>query len=194
MSIFRCTLICLLVLSLFSCKTKPKVNRILLPTDISEISTEIKRDGLVELQPRVINRLCPTQIGGDRDFYGHGPEVNASALLGISPDSTELFVDCYLHVKETRADWSEAEGSWSKLLYIAPSGYKIDKILTGRKSETTYIDTNILLDRPAIVGDGLVERFEVMGDTRGKDIGNCTDDDVYMNVKLNIIRIQLQRI
>jgi hypothetical protein len=37
-----------------------------------------------------------------------------------------------------------------------------------------------------------VEIFEIMGDTGGNDVGNCTSDDVYMNVYFNEIRGKMQ--
>ena len=33
--------------------------------------------------PTSITRLCPTHINGDREFDGHGPDVNVRATLSI---------------------------------------------------------------------------------------------------------------
>ena len=33
--------------------------------------------------PAAITRLCPTHIGGDREFDGHGPDVEAKADIQI---------------------------------------------------------------------------------------------------------------
>jgi hypothetical protein len=34
-----------------------------------------------------------------------------------------------------------------------------------------------------------VQRFEILGDTGGNDIGNCTLDDVYVKVFFNQIQV-----
>ena len=37
-----------------------------------------------------------------------------------------------------------------------------------------------------------MQTFEIMGDTGGNDVGNCTAGDVYMNVYSNEMRGKLQ--
>lgn len=137
--------------------------------------------------PLPITRLCPNQIGGDREFDGHGPEVRCSATLKLENSGKELWVTITLHAKETRSDWSEADGKWERKLETAPVGKKFVRIVSDTYSTAQYTDTNHRLDLPQVLGGSLVEKFEVMGDTGGNDIGNCTDDDVYLNVHFNEI-------
>ena len=150
-----------------------------IPPDCSEVS----------FVPSSRTRLCPSKIGaGDRDFAGHGPNVSASATLRIVNNS-QLWVDLYLHEKETVSDWSECEGIWSYLIYTAPINWRINSILTSSSSSISYTDTDHALD--IFERTGLVSFFEIMGDTDGNDIGNCTSDDAYMNVYFNAVRIQI---
>jgi hypothetical protein len=146
---------------------------------------------VVSVSPKSMTRLCPDHIGGDREFNGHGPNVNCWAKLEIR-NQRQVWVKVYLHAKETKSDWSECEGSWEKLLYECEPDWTIRRILTDMTSEASYTDTDHSLDAPSVDGGYLVRRFEVMGDTDDKDIGNCTDDDVYMNVYFNEVRIEIQ--
>lgn len=144
--------------------------------------------------PQAITRLCPTHIGGDREFDGHGPDVTARASLDVRSSNTEIWVTLYLHAKETRDDWTEAEGNWERHLWTAPPGYSILNILTHQSSNANYRDTDHDLDRPSVQGGNLVSRFEIMGDTGGNDVGNCTGDDVYMNVYFNEVQVRIQEL
>ena len=68
-------------------------------------------------------RLCPTHIGGDREFKGHGPEVDANVTLRRAAGNEQVVLDIYLHEIETTSDWSEAEYSRTHSLISAPSGH-----------------------------------------------------------------------
>jgi hypothetical protein len=144
--------------------------------------------------PAPITRLCPTHVGGDREFRGHGPDVEARASLERRNSNTEIWVNLYLHAKETRADWTEARGSWSRHLWTVPSGETIINIISHQSSSAYYRDTDHDLDRPSVTGGNLVRRFEIMGDTGGNDVGNCTADDVYMSVTFNQVRVKTKEI
>lgn len=143
--------------------------------------------------PGEITRLCPTHIGGDRDFNGNGPDVNIRTNLEIRNAKKEIWVQIYLHAKETKADWTEAKGKWDRKLWTAPAGKIISRIESDMSSTASYRDTNHSLDRPTVTGGTLVSSFEVMGDTRGNDVGNCTSDDVYLNVYFNDITVSIAK-
>lgn len=139
-------------------------------------------------------RLCPPRAGsGDREFSGHGPKVQATAnvsMVGL----TKIRLTLTLHAIETKSDWTEARGSWTYDVYTVPSGYKITRIVSSAVSEANYTDSNHSLDRPAVTRGTLVNRFEIMGDTGGNDVGNCTTDDVYMNVYFNTMQVEIQKL
>jgi hypothetical protein len=145
----------------------------------------------VDLGTRTYSRLCPEWIGGDREYAGHGPEVTARAQLFTANSDTELYIDIEMHQIETKSDWSEAQLSRPFLIYRAPAGRRITSILNSDVSELFYVDNDHALDRffPA---DNLVREFQVMGDTGGNDIGNCTSDDAYLSVFLKPLEVFLQ--
>lgn len=145
----------------------------------------------ISISPKSMMRLCPDHVGGDREFKGHGPDGNCWAKLEVR-NNRQVWAKVYFHVKETKSDWSEAEGSWEKLIYECEPKWTIKQILTDMTSEAAYIDTDHALDVPSVSGGYLVKRFEIMGDTDGNDIGNCTADDVYLNVYFNEVRIEVE--
>jgi len=142
--------------------------------------------------PDALLKLFPDHKGGDKDFDGHGPKVIVRANLATEKEGTEVWVIIYLHMKETQRDFTEAEGTFRQLLYTAPAGKKVTAILSDSSSEAQYTDTNHELDSPAVRGGTLVCKFEVMGDTRGNDVGNHTDDDSYANVYFNEVRLKVE--
>ena len=152
---------------------------------------EISGDKEVSFVPSAITRLCPTWIGGDKEFDGHGPDVQASASLKISTTKKSLYVDLYLHEKETQSDWTECRGNLSRTVYTTPTGWSIKEIITDTYSSASYRDTDHDIDYPTVTGGKLVKQFAIMGDTGGNDVGNCTTDDAYMNVYFNSVTIVL---
>ncbi len=42
------------------------------------------------------------------------------------------------HAKETKSDWSETRGSWNQVVYRAPAGKTIDKILDATSSSVAF--------------------------------------------------------
>jgi hypothetical protein len=144
------------------------------------------------LTPDAVTKLAPDHRNGDKDFKGHGPKVLVRATLDLRNQSKELWVTVYFHLKETEKDWTEAEKTFSRKLYTAPEGQTIERILSDASSEAEYTDTNHQLDKPAVRGGKLVKEFEVMGDTGGNDVGNHTDDDSYVNVYFNEVRLALK--
>lgn len=171
----------------------------------------IKLDSTIQFIPATVGPYCPTKLlGGDREFDGHGPEIWASINLTIE-NGNQLFATVYMHARETQSDWSETEGTWKKLLYTAPRGFTISKILTGKSSEVHYISKpGLSAFSPAglremlggasgtdvpFTDDGLVTRWNIVGDTMGDDIStdrNCKDD-TQVAVQLNPVKLQLHR-
>jgi len=141
------------------------------------------------IQPFFTEPLCPTKIGGDREFDGNGPDVTASAVLFTIADQKELWAHIELHVKETKSDWSEAQGAWDLPVWPGKLGARITGFSPNTPSTTGYRDHNHQLDIPSISGSALVQRFEILGDTEDNDIGNCTLDDVYVKVFFNQIQV-----
>jgi hypothetical protein len=168
-------------------------------------------DSMIQFVPTTVGPYCPTKLlGGDREFGGHGPEIWAWIRLKIV-NKTQLFADVYMHARETVSDWSETEGTWSKLLYTAPRGYEIAELPTANYSEVHYISKpGVSAFSPAglvqalggargtdapFTDDGLVSRWNIVGDTGGDDIStddNC-NDDTQVAVQLNPVHVKLRR-
>ncbi len=159
-------------------------------TKSSFITVEPKECKEESFTPASHKNLCPTHTGGDKEFDGHGPEVESWAKLR-NVNNKEIYADLYLHEKETRSDWTECSGNWSFLIYTAPTGWKIEEIITDIQSTTNYTDTDHALDVPTVSGGRLVSKFEIMGDTGGNDVDHCTSDDAYMNVFFNKVKVKI---
>lgn len=187
-------------------------NNIITPVQVNNTKLlTLKKDSVAQYLPSTIGPYCPKKLlGGDREFDGHGPEIWAWVKLRIA-DNRMIYADVYMHARETVSDWSETEGTWAKLIYTAPSGYEIIDIPSGKYSEVHYISkpgVNAFTPRglvQAIGGakgtdvpfkdDGLVARWNIVGDTGGTDISdddNC-NDDTQVAIQLNTMKIKLRR-
>lgn len=152
------------------------------------------------------NRLCPQLIGGDDEFNGNGPEVDALVTLrrgAGTASNDQVLLDVYLHEMETRSDWTEGEIRRTLSLGASPSGHHFTHIWAPGPTGTfqwtalgssptystatlSYLDTDTTLDRFYNPQWWLAE-VDVNGDTAGGDVGGCSADDSYMNVRLGAI-------
>jgi hypothetical protein len=148
------------------------------------------------LGARTFTRLCPTHVGGDREYDGHGPEVDGYVELYTSSDGRELWMHVYMHQLETRQDWSEAlldrhfriTRAASPITQVYANGnYYALSSAGGPVSDFAYVDTDHEADW--FYPSTFVARFAVKGDTGGNDIGNCTDDDAYLSIYTNALWI-----
>ncbi len=166
--------------------------------DISQFGIIHKEEPLietVEFRPRDFGPECPTHIGGDREFDGHGPNMTAQARIYIVNEK-EIWAEIYYHVKETVSDWTEAKGEWSYKIWPtsqnpAPPNYKIRRILSSVSSARTHRDDDHSPD--ILSSSGLVDNFICVGDTGGDDVGNCNgNNDANIKVQYNTIRIEVE--
>lgn len=105
-------------------------------------------------------------IRGDAEFDGNGPKVTVNA--GLITSDTRIMLVVNMTAKETKADWTTAEGSVSKVLYVAPPGRRI-KSISGKtmwKNIVRYVDKDHKMDR-FITELGI---FYVRGDHKGEDL------------------------
>lgn len=193
--------------------TKSKGNdRVFTPVNVKNTKLlMVKLDSIAQYLPATIGPYCPFKLlGGDREFGGHGPEIWAWVKLRIV-SGKYIMADVYLHARETTSDWSETEGKWPKLIYTAPSGYEITEIPSGVYSEVHYVSkpgVNAFTPRGVVEAmggargidvpfkdDGLVARWNIVGDTGGTDISddsNC-NDDTQVAIQLNTMKIKLRK-
>lgn len=106
----------------------------------------IKSNAQIKLPPTTVTVdditewLCPKKlIRGDREFDGNGPLIKAEVKLRLAANGRELWADISFNAKETKHDWSETEGRWSKKIYDAPYGKKIKTIVSDKASRTKFV-------------------------------------------------------
>jgi hypothetical protein len=127
-------------------------------------------------------RYVPPKIGGgDDDFDGHGPNVDAHAFLdGVFPGSKRLDVSVCLFAKETVSDFTTVNGCSGKVLvYLAPVGECIQSVSTATVDRLRYVDTDHALDTFVGQPGGLVSQWEIVGDLFGSEAGTRTSVDVF---------------
>ena len=142
----------------------------------------------------LISRIiqCPTWIGGDKEFNGHGPRVTFTATLSVR---SSVFID--LHVTFYAIESPIGDGTAAKFdqtwsIYTAKAGYSIDAITTSTYTTSAYTDTDHDWGYPALNGP-LVRQLSVIGDTDGPDVGNCTTDDTRFVIDFNQTQVRLKK-
>jgi len=148
-------------------------------------------------------RLCPQLIGGDDEFNGNGPDVDATFTLRRATGNDEIFLDAYMHAIETRSDYTEGEVQKTFSLGSSPTGTKITQIWAPGPNgayqwislglfpsygtaKLTYIDTDTTLDRFYNPQWWLTE-VDINGDTDGGDVVACGNGDTYLTARLPLI-------
>ncbi len=134
--------------------------------------------------------LCPLLVKGDREFGGHGPDINVTVTLKISADGAGVDAVIKMTAKETAGGDTEAGGTWTKRVYTAPGGTRILKInseLTGKAhvlsggagSEFGSCNEGLVYDsgkgQVKITGT-LIKSIVVTGDTGGPDVTATAND------------------
>ena len=199
-----------LILLLFFAVQGIAQTKIIAPPTTVKLAPE-SRDSLVTFIPTTIGPYCPKQLlGGDREFSGNGPEIWASIELKII-DGKHIDAYVMLHARETKSDWSETKGSWVKRLYSVPNNYTtIAALESGKFSEVhftsrpgpsvfspvgiTDLGRGSRGEEPTAKDDGLVSRWNIVGDTSGGDISEDDNphDDTSVTVQLNPMKIKLK--
>jgi hypothetical protein len=137
------------------------------------------------------SRIYPEWVAGDRDFFGHGPDVQLKVTLTLSVDGAQLDALIEMTAKEVGGDRTEARIAEKRTLAYAPRGRRFNRIITGATSGGRYTDSNYGLDYiNPFSSTGPVKRFVVKGDTDGMDVGNNTEDDCFLNVEFNKIDVE----
>lgn len=123
--------------------------------------------------------FTPPHTRGDREYSGNGPEVWATARW--VKEDTRVNLHLWMKAKETRSDWTTAEGERIEPYYTAPSGWRIDSIEGNLESSAHYVDTDHNDDRQGGGPNGPVKEFKFRGDRDGDDAGIYTGVDVTFN-------------
>lgn len=134
-------------------------------------------------------KFVPSHIRGDRDYHGHGPDVNLKANLELITNSsggTTGRIRLAMTAEETVADWTTAQGVRYSPLFVTDAGYRVNRIVdsTGRtvylNDAKYYRDTDHADDllSPGYVTStyytSFVQSYIVTGDTSGDEAGTRT--------------------
>ncbi len=140
------------------------------------------------VSPGDIGPFMPPKIGqGDADFNGNGPDVNADVTLIVAPQT--LTAKVHMHARETRSDWTEAEGWQIYQLYAPEPGWKIEQVVGKTSSSHHYVDSNQTEDSFDFGTGELVRRFVYVGDTSGDEAGTRTSVKVTFN-DIHLVLVQ----
>jgi hypothetical protein len=152
------------------------------------------------------SQMCPTHIGGDREYNGHGPNTTTNITLRRAGGT--LILGANMHQKETVSDWSEAKLNKDIVLSQRFDGKQYTHIWAPNSAGVFvwtampnfsfydgwtdfYVDTNHST-RTVSPPKFWLQSVTTNGDTGGKDIGNCTWDDAYLTIKTKKIFVQYQ--
>lgn len=150
-------------------------------------------------------KYCPTWTAGDREFDGHGPRVVGYVWLEASPDGRQLRLNGDFEWEETQSNWTRANlypdtSPFPIVLATAPAGRVLDAVWNGSQwvgltsptlfASIDYTDTDHALDIFSPAGAFWLNALQVMADTVGNDVGNCTTDDAYLKIILNAITVR----
>lgn len=143
-------------------------------------TTPVCREQTAEYVRNTYLSFTPPHTGtGDREYAGHGPEVWATARWVLQ--GNQVSVRLWMKARETRSDWTTAEGVRVEPYYTAPPGWRIERVVGEVESSAHYVDTDHNLDRVGGGPSGPVKEFVFRGDRRGDDAGTYTGVDVFFN-------------
>lgn len=141
------------------------------------------------------SRIYPEWRAGDRDFWGHGPQVTGDVRLVISEGKGQLIAFINLRLEETAGDKSAAEINETRLVYSAPAGKQI-RAVTFPATNSSHFDFKLPkggMNRVnPTTNNGPASHLLVNGDGESKDIGNNTNDDSYVSVVFRGLIVDLE--
>lgn len=147
------------------------------------------------IAPAKQEKIFPQWVGGDRDFWGHGPRVTGTVRVEVTEGKGQIIAFINLRLEETEGDGSAAEVNETRLIYNAPAGKQIRSIITPGQLASEF---NTKLARGGLNRVGPASRIGpashliVNGDGESKDIGNNTNDDSYVSVFFNGFVVELE--
>lgn len=147
----------------------------------------------------------PPLTRGDRDFYGHGPQVWASVDFHVLPYG--IYANVWMKAEETKKDWTTVEGRGVLEFLHLKDGWKIQQVaelgVPGNGSVVPanvspvyssliwnnlyYRDNNHDVDTIPIQSNNLVESIQFVGDTKGNEAGTKTK--IIVNSKIAFVCI-----
>jgi hypothetical protein len=153
-------------------------NRQISTIAVIQPATPVCQSRLITL-PTARVTFTPPHTRGNADFSGNGPRVAASVTLVVTPQ--ELRARVYMRARETKHDWTTAEGTREFPLFVPDPGWRIERVVGNQASTHSYTDSDHAIDSFDLGSGGPVRRLEVTGDTRGSEAGTRTQVEVTFN-------------
>ncbi len=147
------------------------------------------------IAPAKQEKIYPQWVAGDRDFWGHGPSVTGTVRVAVTEGKGQIIAFINIRLAETGGDGSAAEINETRLIYNAPAGKQISRIITPANTTTEF---NTLLSRgglsriSGVSRQGPVHHLMINGDGSGPDIGNNTVDDSHVSIVFNGFVVELE--
>ena len=108
----------------------------------------------------------------------HGPTTYVRVEFRIR-NSTELWAEVYMRARETKKDWTTAEGTTSFKVYDSPG--RIIEVLSSSVQDHRYTDTNHEMDVFSFPPSNMMSRVEYVGDTKGDEAGKRTGCQIFFH-------------
>jgi len=135
---------------------------------------EVCEQSTVRNSPSPIT-ISPPLVEGDSEYSGHGPRITVTTTLLVSPSEIRALIS--MRARETKSDWTTADGVLEQTIYTAPSGMNILRLVGETYSEHTYTDSD---HQPQTVfPGGPAHHYVIMGDGEGRDVERHTKTDVF---------------
>lgn len=136
-------------------------------------------------QPLVIT---PPRTDGDNEFGGHGPSVTVRVWYEYDQGSNSILARLYMKARETKSDYTTVEGETSRRVYSLPPNSMFGRFSSQESDIIAYTDDDHEVDAYRR-GAGPVERVEIIGDTKGHDVGR-TMTTAYLRGTEVVIRVR----
>lgn len=123
----------------------------------------------ITLSP-IENLVLYRHEGGDKDFFGHGPEMYVAVQLELDGPRMTIMARVNMVARETAPDWTQASGEWLVPVWKLCEGQYLHFRPDGSSLRIIGVAQDVEVSGTPIAGP--VAGITVVGDTRGNDIND----------------------
>lgn len=124
-------------------------------------------------------QVKPGLVGGDKEFFGHGPRCTLHIELYLR--GQEVRARFQMTADETHGGDTRAEGTTDLCVQTIAGDMKPLEILTATSTDHIYTDTDWEVDIENVASGEVVSRFECLGDGDGEDVDRITSALAFLN-------------
>ncbi len=124
----------------------------------------------VTITPNDIDEIRLNHVRGDKEFSANGPSVSMTTTLDIRANQQELWAKCVVTMVEVGGDHTTGERTYEQKIWTAPSGKKINSIVSKKVQTITYTDNDINYDPFYYSPSEVIKYVKFRGDTDGDDL------------------------